>query len=195
MPTVLVAGTWGGFNAGDWWRPGSPFAREAGRNGVRLLAPDDPFRWSTRLDGIIGDNGEWELSGEVLKWYCHAKAPGEPVNLIAHSHGGQVAAYAAARGLRVSTLITIATPVRRDMEPVYSRASGSISGRWVHIHTGRRDRWQWLGGLGDGLLGVRREMPAPARNVLEPGRDHTSLLDPALWTERGWWKLAGEAGS
>ena len=194
MRTVLAAGTWGGYELESWWRPGSPFVQEAERNGVRLLAPDDPFHWSTRLDGLIGGNAEWDLSGEVLKWYCHAKAPGETVNLIAHSHGGQVAAYAAARGLKIGTLVTVATPVRKDMEGVYARAMENLE-RWVHIHTDRRDRWQWLGAMGDGLLGVRRGMPAPAENVLEPGRDHASLLAPALWTARGWWNCVKETGS
>ncbi|OGG46184.1 MAG: hypothetical protein A3F84_10400 [Candidatus Handelsmanbacteria bacterium RIFCSPLOWO2_12_FULL_64_10] len=196
-PTVLIAGTWGDYQEESWWRPGSPFVREAVRHGVHLLDPGDPFRWSTRLDGLMGGNAEWELSGEVLKWYCHAKAPGETVNLIAHSHGGQVAAYALARGLKVGTLVTVATPVRRDMEDVYQRAClrnglPRCVHRWVHIHTDRRDLWQWFGELGDGLLGIRRGMPAPAENVSEPGRDHGSLLDPALWTSRGWWEWVRE---
>ena len=191
MKTVLVAGTWSDSTPGDrklvWWEPGSPFAAEAARNGVELLAPDDPFRWTTELEGIVGKNDAWQAAGNALARYCREKARGEMVNGIFHSHAGQVLAYAAL-SRRFHHVITVATPVRADMVDIYRRAARSISA-WTHIYTGRGDRWQWLGALFDGYLGIRREMPAPARNVFGPCRNHISLLDPTLWTARGWWDL------
>lgn len=194
MKTVLVAGTWGERQEEDWWRPGSPFIREAQRNGVELLDPFDPFRWPTELEGVWGSNLRWELAGKFLLWYCHAKAPWERVNLFGHSHAAQVIANALAMGLLADTVVMAAGPVRKDTLPIYEAGAKNLR-RWVHIHTGKGDVWQYLGALGSGWWpwSVPRRMPAPAENIYEPGQDHASLLDPALWTARGWWNFVKDA--
>ena len=68
-------------------------------------------------------------------------------------------------------------------------------GLWRHLFTDHRDRWQILGGIGDGLLRAWRAQPRADCNVFEPKETHRGLLDPALWTARGWWKWLTPMGS
>jgi pimeloyl-ACP methyl ester carboxylesterase len=192
-PTILIAGTWGQDD--PWWKPDSPFWKEAIAHGLELIDEREPFDWTGDIDGILGKNTRWEDAGEKLLYYVRLKhterrmkgLPGaDPVNVIAHSHGGPVGLMAAARRLRIGTLITVATPVRKDNESVIAMAKPNIR-RWVHLRSDYSDWWQWFGELMDGRLGIYRDFPQADCNVLEPGVGHSGLLDPALWTARGWW--------
>lgn len=205
-PTVLVPGTWGytgtQADAQQWWAPCSLFWQEAERHGVRLLGEHDPFVWTTDLGGALGRRRfvDWKAAGEALRWYATLKVlqslkagEKEPfpveVNVVAHSHGGAVAAYAAARrviGFRVKILVTVGTPVRADMRTIYARARKRVD-RWVHLWA-PGDRWQALGELLDGALGIERQMSG-AENLKVEGVSHRGLLDPALWRARQWFSL------
>lgn len=187
-PTVAIEGTWARGEEVGWADPRSEWAKAALAAGVNLIDPDEPFEWSTALEGLRrGQHPIWETSGMALKWYCHKYAPGEPVNLIAHSHGGQVAAYALAQGLK-GNLITVATPVRGDMRKVWAKAAVNM-GRWRHVYTDEPwwKGWQNFGEIFDGRFGWTRKMPAPAENVKIPGEDHSSLMDPRVWRAKRLW--------
>jgi pimeloyl-ACP methyl ester carboxylesterase len=187
VPTILVPGTWGDRQA--WWRQGSPFWQAAVQAGVTLLNGDDPYNWTTEVDGLLGRNRDWETAGHALRWYGAAKGH-TTVNVIAHSHGGQVALYGAAGGLQIDTLVTVATPVRWDIEPVMTKARVKIT-RWIHLRSDRSDWWQWFGEILDGRLawpGSARDFPQANQNIIEPGVGHSGLLDPAVWTARSWWQ-------
>jgi pimeloyl-ACP methyl ester carboxylesterase len=187
-PTILIDGTWGRRDEGQRWiHKGSSFVTQAQENGVQLIDLDDPFDWSTLVDGtpLDGDGHDiWESWGMALKWYITLKNRGRSVNLVAHSHGGQVAAYAIQFGAPVNTLVTVATPVRKDMLPVWN--AGEVN-TWFHIHTGYGDWWQIFGEFGDGHLKITREMPDPAINIDQKGEDHSSLLGTNLWFKQNWW--------
>lgn len=198
-PVILVAGTHGldieameravadaRLEALPWWHPQSPFGRAAVAAGLVLVDDKEPFLWCTEVEGVFGDNAVWYAGGAALRYFAQAKHPA-PVSILAHSHGGQVALYAAAQGLAVQTLVTIGTPVRGDMEATATRARRNIR-RWLHLYSDA-DGWQALGEFGDGRLGIYRSMPLATVNILEPGVGHTDLLDPALWTARRWWRL------
>ena len=166
--------------------PGSNFALMIQAAGAQL--PDEPFRWSTNLDGVLGENTDWIRWGVALTWYCHKHSQGESVNIVTHSHGGQVVAYALAQGLEVASLVTVATPVRKEMTPIWTAGAKNLW-RWSHIHSDNADFWQWMGARFSGWFVAPREMPAPARNIYEPGVSHSELLAPELWMERGWNRL------
>lgn len=194
MITILVAGTWGERDEAPWFMPESPFCQMLEEAG-HTLAPE-PFRWDTELDGLWGGNGGWERAGDALAWFAHLYSKGDAVDVITHSHGAQVAAYALARPdpLRVRHLVDVAGPVRKDMLPVWAAGARNLK-QWTHIYTGWRDHWQMRGALGSGWWPweIPREMPAPAENVYEPGRTHGNLMDPALWRARGWGEGATDA--
>ncbi|MBE9918399.1 hypothetical protein G8C92_30860 [Paenibacillus donghaensis] len=63
--------------------------------------------------GARSDAAE-DFVNTVYQW--HSKNPDEPIRLVGHSHGGNVAILLAnllaKKGMKVETLITIATPVR-----------------------------------------------------------------------------------
>jgi len=187
VPTILVAGTWGDSDA--WWRQGSAFYKAALKAGVTLQNGDDAYNWTTEVDGIFGRNRDWETAGDALRWYAAAKGH-TTVNVIAHSHGGQVALYAAAGGLRIETLVTVATPVRWDIEPVITKARAKIT-RWIHLRSDSSDLWQWFGEILDGRFawpGSVRDFPLADKTVIEGGVGHSGLLEPATWTKLKRWE-------
>jgi pimeloyl-ACP methyl ester carboxylesterase len=186
--TILIAGTWG-LGEDDWWKVASPFWQTAKAKGIELAAADDPYLWTTALDGLKGGNDEWRIAAAALRWFCGAKDIELP-NIIAHSHGGQVALLAVGQGLLVDTLVTVATPVRADvLEAMDTPAGrGQNVARWFHIHTGAGDTTQLLGSLGDGGLAIQREMPG-AENIYEPDQTHSGLMESDLWTARDWWRF------
>ncbi len=189
--TIIIDGTWGRKDESRWIGPESPFVISALDNGVKLVDLSNPFDWSTLTDGTPMSGKKhniWSSWGMALTWYAHMVAPNEPVNLLAHSHGGQVAAYALEYGLKVNSLVTVATPVRQDMLRHWDKGRENVN-KWTHIHTGYGDWWQIFGEIGDGHFGIQRKMPAPAENIKVDGEDHTSLLRTTLWHKRGWWNL------
>lgn len=180
-PVILVAGT----HARDqgWWRPGSPFAKELEVQGVQLLHPGDPFSWSTRLNGVQGDNDEWQAAGDALRWYARGF---EAVSVVAHSHGGNVVAYAAAGGLVIDRLVTVATPVRGDLAAQYAAIRKQVQTVWIHLYSDESDWWQWMGSWFDGSWRLRRRMKLADLNFKTPKVGHSGLLDPVLWQQRGY---------
>jgi hypothetical protein len=184
---ILVAGTWAYDEKEAWWKPGSLFHAEGLAHGLDYLDDTDPFVWDTKLDGVKGVNEVWQSAGKSLLWYTHLKDPGSPVSLIAHSHGGQVVAYAAAFGLMIDKVITVATPVRSEV-PYAKLALQSAD--WIHIYGGVRDYVQIFGELAAGSFRMlQRQMPLADSNICESGRDHSQLHDPKLWTDKHYWNL------
>lgn len=181
---ILVPGTHGYRD--DWWHPAKTFVQTMNNEGIRTADATDPYVWCTKLDGIFGDNEVWETAGKALTWYARSKIGHYPISVVAHSHGGQVAAYAAANGLLVERLITVATPVRADMEDVYREATKNVAW-WRHLHSDK-DFWQVLGGLMDGKWGIHREMPHADENIMVHGMQHGEFLHPGLWSSNYWWQ-------
>lgn len=179
---LLIAGTWD-TEPDAWWRPGSPFREELITRG-HTLATDDQGSWTTEVEGIVGSHEAWLIAGyDLAKWRRN-----HPVDaVIAFSHGGQVAAVALASGVPIETLITVGVPPRTDMAAFYQAASAHV-GHWLHVYSPfLTDVWQWAGTLMDGSLRYRRDMPQAHVNEAVWWRRHRGLLDPALWTARGFW--------
>ena len=178
---VPVAGThdWNPDEAGGrWWERDSAFATFMSRHDVeRRGRAAFPF-WSTALSGalFVGPaRRAWWHGAYVLADYLEG-LPFDERNVIALSHGGQVAAIAAGLVTGVHRLVTVGTPVRKDLARAYRR----IRCPWMHLYsTGWENRWQVFGELFD--RGVRRrwDMPAPALNRRVEGIGHGDLLrDP-----------------
>lgn len=187
-PLIPIAGT----HADDdpWWLPGSPLLRSLPR-GLPLFSETEPFEWTTDLDGVglyARKHTQWQLAGTLLRYYVKASCvpTGERVQLFAHSHGGQVAAYAAAQGMLIDTLVMVGTPVRWDMMKVYSHAKRNIR-RWVLVSS-PFDWWQILGELCGGRFGLYRTNPFADRNLTIEAPSHHALLDVHWWKD-GLWTL------
>lgn len=182
---IMVPGThaWDGVKT-DWYSPGHPFHEFLkSLPGHELVSPEDPFVWSTRLGGVgfgSSDLVVYRAAGVNLFQYCvpprcpQMQIPGDDLVIVSHSHGLQPVLYAAAMGLKIDLLVDVSGPVREDMMETAKLAKPNIR-RWVHTYGGSKDRWQWLGGLFDGHLGIERKHPL-AENIQVPGADHGEVL-------------------
>lgn len=186
MKTIALEGTWASRHEVSWADPSSPWMLNAMDEGVDFF--DDIFEWSTELDGVIGRNSGWIAAAKDLKWHSHKYEPNEYVNLVAHSHGGNVAAYACADGMYVKNLITVGTPVRWDMRKVWKKAYQNI-GSHTHLYGSKDYIWIFFGSFFDGTFGLHRRFPKPTINYEIGGESHSSLFRPELWTENKWWDL------
>lgn len=202
---VAVPGTWGWRDRDTpnaWFQASSPFAQQIAAGGYTPLRPW-PFLWTTRINGSDGwrrwltwvlprswetsDHLDWQAGGEALFSYCEAER--WPDCVIAHSHGGQVVAYACAqRGLKIPLLITVSTPVRSDLRLEYAKARLNV-GRWIHIFDTDADPMAWAGQFGDGSVSFSRLMPE-AENYGIKGVGHTGALNDPRVVQRligeGW---------
>jgi len=178
MRIALVPGTWS--TADPWWRDGLFLEALKARAHTVVSVP-----WDTELD-VLPPYATWRRAAALFTDLATAFAP-EVV--IPHSHGGNVVALALSLGsLWVPHLITVVTPPRHDLFPVYEAARSHI-GMWRHLYSDR-DWWSRLGSLFDGAISLERAMPQADCNIYVPGLGHAAgaWFDPDLWTRRHWWK-------
>ena len=199
-----VHGTWGfdGVPTPDeWTHPLSALSQFLRTQG---LAARPPFYWSGGLDGLFWP---WMRTSERkhLTWMTAGIALAERLRslplrdrtVFAHSHGGNVALYAAAQGVYIPVLITFMMPIREDMLEIVKKARPCLS-TWIHVHSDTSDRVQWMGELLDHHLGIVRGaiwkvkghvVEAADRNMQIPKVGHSALLtDPAKFK---WWVDSG----
>lgn len=210
-----IQGTWGWGRGSKarWWQSGTPFVEFFAASGLALIDPDDPFVWNTNVDGasptwlpFSDKHRDWICGGINLRQRLKPSPygpdaasyiPYEDRNLVAHSHGLQVALYAAAgitasgactKPLRIRRLVSVMGPVRDDMTEIAEIARPQI-GEWLHLCSDHSDLVQVLGGVLDGRFGIVREHPLADRNEKIAGVGHTGLLeDPDYfhyWRELG----------
>lgn len=183
-------------NRFQWWEPQSALASYLHQNQIEQVNVSLPFVWSTELDGVLRPSHiVWKAAGYALRYYIGDQfpkgLPTEKRNLIAHSHGGQVAFYACASGLQIRNLITIGTPVRGDMEAVVKAARPNI-GYWLHICDSKSDWISLAGALFDGRIRLKHDFPLADRNdnCSDLKISHSKILTDAdrfgLWQTRGW---------
>lgn len=175
----------------DWFCPG--------HDTYQWLATDMRLQPITFIwDGQIGGIGfgkkdlyGWMAAGVQL---AHTAAPvvcpemaipGSELIVIAHSHFTQVALCAAAAGMKIALLVSVCGPVRADMMDIAKRARPNIQ-RWVHLHGGRKDRWQIRGSLFDSMnprdwFKVQRTHPLADINRGLSEADHSVYLRDPAW--------------
>lgn len=199
MRCLLVPGTWSAFRGRDereWWYRESKFCADVLRP---LGLTPQPILWSTNVNG--GPRWPWQwfrhrtfpdwmAGAEYLAHTLRERSYDERV-VLAHSHGGQVAAIAAAQ-VPIRLLITVSTPVRLgDMLDAYRRARQHAE-FWVHVHSDDSDRMQFYGAICDGHFGVTRANPYAHENVYVPRKGHSRILNDPLTFE--FWRQSGITG-
>lgn len=188
-----IPGTWDyPFESGDWFLPTSSLTRHLDTRGWANLVRKavHPYSWATMVAGLpTRGTTVWDLGGLALAYYIRPVFlnPGEADtyvkltdrNLIALSHGLQPVLYACGDyNIKIHTLISVGSPVRKDMLAMAQKARKNI-GFWVHIHSDFSDRMQWFGELFDGHFGVVRAHPLADKNVKIGKVGHSSILrDP-----------------
>jgi hypothetical protein len=93
--------------------------------------------------------------------------------------------------LRIRRLITVATPVRKDMLNIMLPAieQSKTFESWHHIYSPDDGIWQKWGSFFSGNKQFKRQMPEPAINIERPGFDHTELMFPKLWADEDWTSI------
>jgi hypothetical protein len=195
---VICHGTFG--RGQPWHQPGAPLlvALEAHGfvvhdflwsgilAGVPTTLPGDPLE--AKLGADDGELVPWLDAGEKLRLFCRLEGLEAP-HLLSHSHGLQVGTFAAAKGQRFATWISISGPVRRDMLRARRAARGNVL-RWVQVNdpTGK-DRTILEGEAFDGEIGWHLTLPEADLNIQAPGRGHSGLtVDVAAWDALGLWE-------
>lgn len=192
-----VAGTWsydGDVSPDEWYHPCSHLFEFFRFQQIDHASPDEPFVWDGEVDGGLRwptartKHLIWRAAADNLA-YRLRRMPLYDRNLVAHSHGGAVAVYAANR-VQINRLVTVAMPVRKDMLDAYRGVSVLVG--WRHVaHLGFwGDRMQAFGAMLDGAWGVERRVLLPTvQNIQIPGIGHSGLLnDPSKfphWIESG----------
>ena len=213
---IPVAGTWARrkFRKDAWYRTGSLFDDKLASLGYTRVdqnrdvqRPDSGF-WSGDVGGLLAQqlglwrshDGVWQEGGRNLETFISRRfselSEAEEVVIIAHSHGGQVVAYALdlvpdnLLPLQNFRVITVDMPVRtgrflgifpRGMDDVYEPAVDAVNGKWDHLYSQRlwrrpwATRWRWLGSR----FGPRRFKYARSNREIPAG--HSKILsDPKL---------------
>jgi hypothetical protein len=203
IPYLVIPGThaWKPKELKGQWHHARPHAQDDSaftlmmrREGFERIDADDPYVWSTLVDGLFYRKlSVWHSS--ALNFKAHVTRilrlpPLERVVLV-HSHGLQVAYIAAALGCYIHTLIDICGPVRHDVIQEYGEAARKNIGYHVHVHSDRSDRMQIWGGLLDGVFKIVRPHPDcvgdHGLNHEVPKAEHSLLLhNPDEWYAGAW---------
>ena len=178
---IIVHGT---YAAGTtWWRPHVGqfwnFIRRQ-RRWPHLYAGSDPFWWS----GLNRHSARVQGARDLVDW---ARRHGvSKLDVIAHSHGGNVCLEAAQRGLAINRLVLLGTPIRTEFMLALDRIASirnvfSISD-WVQIPgtlPHRRGEGRTLADSAT-VSNVRAADDGTGR-----GPGHSDLHSPATWQASG----------
>lgn len=179
-----------------WFQRDSDVHRAMVWAGYDYVKPDDPFSWSGDLDGAFAgkrSQTDWEAAGRSLRYYMQ-DVPYANRNILAHSHGLQVALFAAAQGVKFRRLISIGGPVRTDMAAIAKRGRKNL-GPWLAVYS-PWDLVQIVGGI---CIDFTPEIPKQKQplanvNLAIPRVGHSGLLSdtrhiPTLIREVLPWTL------
>ena len=178
--TILVAGTWN--NQLEWQNSDFRAQVEKTFGETATVLPNDHMGLSTQARSAAAK----QLNDIIA---AHKFAPGEKLNIVTFSHGGNVVAEATQKGMahNIDTLVTIGTPIRPDYQFNQSKI-----GEHFNVFS-RKDMVQPAGGMTYDLPGSLIPGFIPAgRKVNLPGvknLDATSEADGhrELWKKTGTW--------
>jgi len=134
--TIIIPGTWNSHE--DWEKSKFRKTVEKTFNEKAIVLDNDNMSNSKKARSAAAKDLKSLISG-------HTFAPGEKLNIVAHSHGGNVAFEASADlgGRKIDNLVTLGTPIRSDYSPDTSTIKNHINVFSQH------DGIQTMGGFTD----------------------------------------------
>lgn len=108
--TIIVHGTFAATST--WWQPGSNFWAHVNSFTQNVYSGLSPFFWTGNNNHRDRVKGAHDLHS-----WCQKHSSGE-IDIIAHSHGGNICLYASSLGLKIRKLILLGTPIRLEYLPV-----------------------------------------------------------------------------
>jgi hypothetical protein len=169
---ILVHGTWG--RTRSWWKPGGDFHEYfKAQVGGDLYSAPDGFSWS----GGYSEAARAVGATSLLRWATDHQL--KPLELIAHSHGGNVAMLATQAGLDLGELFLLSCPVHIPKYlPSLPQGRKIVS---IHVHMD-------LVILAD-RGGQKFNLPGISEHVLPIWFDHFATHEPNVWEDSnvaGW---------
>ena len=136
IPYVTIRGTWGdGKKFPQFDLPNTSWSNHMRNLGCYPIGGQRPFRWTTDLEGddreVAGDNFYNYIVPPLAPEYA---VPPTETHVLTYSFGNEPALWAAAKGLKIRTLITVGGPVRKDMREVVERARPNIY-HWICVYS------------------------------------------------------------
>ena len=189
---VFVEGTWGG----TWARARSPFSKMLREHN---FAPMRFQGWSKNVSGVPNilsrqKHSDWIAGGYALGYFLLGLDYMDR-NIICHSHGLNPVLYCCVRmGVPIRRVVSICSPVRKDMRVQATGAIHKYIEQWRHVSSHDGDWMQRFGEFFDGEwapFGVRKwEIPhAPnLTNLCIPNIGHSKIFEPEflnLWSDDG----------
>jgi hypothetical protein len=107
--TVIVHGTWA--STSTWWMPKGNFWQYINNITKNVYSGPNPFSWT----GNNNHADRMQGAQDLVQW-----ATGQTyqyLDLIAHSHGGNVCLHASRLGLKIRKLVLLGTPIRLEYLP------------------------------------------------------------------------------
>ncbi|PYU53326.1 MAG: hypothetical protein DMG48_03595 [Acidobacteria bacterium] len=165
--TMLIHGTWA--QNSPWWQPGGDFHTYI-LQSVRpdLYSKQDRFGWS----GGYSDAARALAASDLVTWVQNHKEQG--LDLITHSHGGNIVFLATQNGLDMGELILLSCPVH---VPKYQPDMAHIHKKVVSI----RVHFDLVILADRG--GQRFNFPGITENVLPIWFDHFATHNPDVWRQ------------
>lgn len=170
----------------QWWEQSSKWSQFLEQHGYYQHSPDDPFIWSTEIGGLFWmkrNMRSWMAAGNNLRqWMSLRGIALLDRNVVSHSHGAQVVAFAAASGLKLNTVISVAPPFRKGVP--YDRLIAQCE-RWLVIEDPGFDFTAALGELFDGRIFPGHAPHDPKVTVIKsPGIQHSRVLNEPAFIDR-----------
>lgn len=177
--TIIIHGTHAATST--WWHPGSSFWSHVNNITGDVYGGSDAFSWS----GANRHGDREQAATDLINWVT--SHPAQSLDVIAHSHGGNVGFLATRLGLKVHRFITLGTPIRLEYLPDLRNVDV------LHNVFSTRDRVQTPPGtfpnrrgegrtLGDGIS-VLNHRATDNGTGKQPA--HSDLHDPPTWIASG----------
>jgi hypothetical protein len=163
---MLVHGTFASDS--PWYQPGGDFFSLVQKTRPDLYAQPDFFRWS----GAYSDGARQQGALDLQKWVTDRHEEG--LDLMGHSHGGNIMFKATEMGLKLGKLVVLSCPVHVDK---YFPDFNNLKAPLVSVRV-KHD----LVILADGG-GQLFTHPDITEIVLPIWFDHSATHDPKVWQD------------
>jgi hypothetical protein len=163
---MLVHGTWA--CDAPWYQPGGDFFSFIHTARQDLYNQADFFRWS----GAFSDGARQQGAMDLQKWVADRHEEG--LDLMGHSHGGNIMFKATEMGLKLGRVVVLSCPVHVDK---YFPAFGNLTAPVVSV---RVQHDLVIMADGGGQLFTH---PDITEIVLPIWFDHSATHDPKVWQD------------
>jgi pimeloyl-ACP methyl ester carboxylesterase len=178
---ILVHGTWGAAR-GTWWKPRiGTLWQHVYSSWPHLYDGSSPFAWS----GANRHMARVSAASQLIAWAT--TLGGGTLDVIAHSHGGNVCLLAARMGLSIDRLILLGTPIRTeymlDLRRISSLANVFSLSDLVQTPLGTLPHRRGEGRTLADSPAVSNWVAGDDGTGAEPG--HSDLHEPSTWIASG----------